>query len=233
MAYALPELYDALYGYKDYAGEAARIRELVQERNPCARSLLDVACGTGRHLEQLRGDYAVEGLDVDEGLLAVARGRLDGIPLHKGDMRGFDLGSRFDVVTCLFSAIGHLETTAELDAAIATMTRHLEDGGVLLVEPWVTPEAWTSGKPALLTVDEPELKIARISMTGRRGTTSLLDFHYLVATPDGMRSLSEHMELGLFTRGETEAAFERAGLAVSYDEHGLIGRGLYIGIRRS
>jgi len=233
MSYLLPELYDALYGFKQYAAEADAIHAVVQELRPGARSLLDVACGTGRHLEQLRDRYVVEGLDLDDGLLAIARRRLPGVRLHAGDMRNFDLGRRFDAVTCLFSAIGHLAATTELDAAIATMGRHLEPGGALVVEPWLTPDEWIPGRPALLTVDEPDLKVARISMTGKRGMTSLLDFHYLVATPGGVESVVEHLELELFTHDETMAAFERAGLDVFYDEQGLTGRGLYVGVRRN
>ena len=233
MAYLLPELYDALYSFKQYTAEADAIDAIVQERRPGARSLLDVACGTGKHLEQLRSRYTVEGVDLDDGLLTVARRRLPAVPLHAGDMRDFDLGRSFDAVTCLFSAIGHLATSTELDAAIATMARHLAPGGVLVVEPWLTPEEWIPGRPALLTVDEPDLKIARISMTGKRGTTSLLDFHYLVATPHGLESVAEHLELALFTHEETMAAFERAELDVSYDEQGLTGRGLYVGVLNS
>ena len=44
------EFYDLFYDEKDYAGEAARVRELVAARYAGARTLLDVACGTGRHL---------------------------------------------------------------------------------------------------------------------------------------------------------------------------------------
>ncbi len=38
------------------------------------------------------------------------------------------------------------------------------------------------------TVDEPDLKIARVTLTGRRGNTSILDFDYLVRTNDNKRS---------------------------------------------
>lgn len=144
-------------------------------------------------------------------------------------MRSFDLGRRFDAITCLFSAIGHLADTVELDSAIAAMAAHLEPGGVLLVEPWLEPDAWLAGKPALLTVDEPDLKIARITLAGRRGNTSILDLHYLVATPAGVEAYAEQMELGLFTSAELRASFERAGLDVEHDAVGLIGRGLFIG----
>ena len=131
--------------YKDYAGEAARLTELIRARNPSARTLLDVACGTGKHLEALRSEFEVEGVDIDEGLLAIARGRLGSVPLHTADMRDFDLGRRFDAVTCLFSAIGHVADGDELDAAVASMARHLEPGGVLIVEPWLEPDVWEIG----------------------------------------------------------------------------------------
>jgi len=132
-------------------------------------------------------------------------------------------------VTCLFSAIGHALDVTELDAAIATMAAHLETGGVLVVEPWLEPDAWIPGKLHLLTVDEPDLKIARVTVPGRRGTISILDFHFLVASPDGVSTHAERLEHGLFTSNEMRAAFERAGLEVEHDPYGLIGRGLFIG----
>jgi SAM-dependent methyltransferase len=229
MGYALPHHYDALYAFKDYADEAEQLARLIRERNPAARSLLDVACGTGRHLELLRIDFEVAGVDLDEGLLAVARERLPLVPLHIGDMRTLDLGRRFDAVTCLFSAIGHLADASELERAIAAMASHLEPGGVLIVEPWLEPHAWVSGRLHLLTVDEPDVKIARVTVPSQRNRTSIVDFHYLVATSDGVETLEERMELELFTTEEQLQAFERAGLEVEHDPEGLIGRGLFIG----
>ena len=224
------ELYDLVYGFKDYAGEARRVDELIRERKPDARSLLDVACGTGKHLAELGDRYAdVAGLDLDEGLLEVARERLPGVTLHHGDMTSFDLGRRFDAVTCLFSAIGYAGTEAKLRAAVAAMAAHLEPGGVLMVEPWLEPEDWKPGHLHLLTVDEPDVKIARATVAGNDGTTSIMDFHYLVVTRAGVEHFTEHHEAALFTRAQYTEAFEAAGLAVERDEEGLIGRGLYLG----
>src|SRR4051794_23711843 len=92
-----PELYDVAYAFKDYAGEADAIRRIVEARRPGALTLLDVACGTGKHLEHLRAGFACEGLDVDAALLEVARARLPDLALHEGDMRDFELGRQFDV----------------------------------------------------------------------------------------------------------------------------------------
>jgi SAM-dependent methyltransferase len=223
-------IYDAVYSWKDYPGEAARVHELVQARNPGAATLLDVACGTGMHLAELRRWYRCAGLDLEPDLLAIAGERLPDLPLHLGDMRDFDLGRRFDAVTCLYSAIGYLMTVEALEAAIAAMARHLEPGGVLVVEPWLSLEELTIPHVAAVFVDEPELKIARVNSIEVDGRTSSFDFHFLVGTPERVEHFVEHHELALFTHDEHIAAFRAAGLEVEHDEEGLIGRGLYIGL---
>jgi len=162
--------------------------------------------------------------------VTIARDRLDGhAHIHLADMTSFDLGRVFDAVTCLFSSIAYVGSEPALDATVAAMARHLKPGGTLVVEPWVTPENWIVGRPHLLTVDLPELKIARANVSGREGDLAILDFDYLVATPEGTRHFTERHEAALFTDEQYRRAFERAGLTVELDDYGLIGRGLYLG----
>ena len=80
----------------------------IRTHKPDAATLLDVACGTGAHLVHFARKYRVEGIDVSEEQLAVARARLPGVELHLGDMTTFDLGRTFDAVTCMFSSIGYV-----------------------------------------------------------------------------------------------------------------------------
>lgn len=228
-----PELYDLEYSFKDYAAESATIARIVRERKPDARTLLDVACGTGKHLEHLRREFACEGVDLDEGLLAVARERLPGVELRQGDMRTLDLGRTFDAVTCLFSAIGFVGGPDGLDAAAQAFARQLEPGGVLLVEPWLTPDVWLPDRPHVLAADADGIALARVTLSGLRDErVSTTEMHYVVATADGFDEFVEQHDLYLFTRDEMRAAFEEAGFAVDYDEEGLMGRGLWIGTRR-
>jgi ubiquinone/menaquinone biosynthesis C-methylase UbiE len=230
------QFYDAIYSQvgKDYAGEAARIHALIQEYGRSAGdTLLDVACGTGEHLAHLRTYYKVEGLDLDPNILEVARRRHPDVPFHLGDMADFDLGRQFDAITCLFSSIGYVKTVPRLNQAVANMLRHVKPGGVLLVEPWFAPAVFKPAGVYATFVDQPALKIARMNVTRVEDGISVLDFHYLVATPAGVEHFTERHELALFTNEEYEGAFRAAGVDAAYDAQGLTGRGLYMGRKRS
>jgi ubiquinone/menaquinone biosynthesis C-methylase UbiE len=211
---------------KDYAREAGVVLDLVRARRPGARSLLDVACGTGRHLEHFARHLRCVGIDRDAGMLDIARRRCPDVTLRSADMVDFELGERFDAVVCLFSAIGYAMTTPRLDSAVRAMARHLGPGGVLVVEPWFRPEQWIVGYTSLVVVDRPDLKVARMSHSDRRHDVALFDPHYVVGTPEGIDSFVEHHELALFGWDDYRGAFERAGLDPDVDEHGLTGRGL-------
>jgi SAM-dependent methyltransferase len=228
------ELYDLVYSFKDYPAEAARVRALVTAAGgPAEGPLLEVACGTGLHLQALAAHYEVEGLDLDEGLLAVARRRLPGVPLHHADMRDFDLGRRFGVVTCLFSSIGYGKTVEEMRRAVAAMARHVAPGGALVVEPWFEPEVIQHGRVGVQTHEEPGLAVARVARTVVDGLISTIEFEYAIARAEGITRAWERHELGLFTREEMTAALEDAGLRVTYDPDGVSGRGAHIGLREA
>ena len=230
---ATADLYDRFYASKDYPAEVDKLIAIIEARIPAARTLLDVACGTGRHLELLRRSYAVEGVDLDPGLLAVGRHRLPDVPLHEADMRDVDLGRTFDVVTCLFSSIGYAGTLDGLGRAAATLARHVRPGGILIVEPWFGPDTFDPHHMGyVLLVDEPELKAVRMNGSRLEGRTSIFDFHYLVERPGTVQHLTETHRLGLFTRDEYRGAFESAGLSLEHDEEGLMGRGLWIGTKQ-
>jgi SAM-dependent methyltransferase len=227
--------YDAIYTpRKDYAAEARRIHELIQKHgSPDARTLLDMACGTGMHLSFLRDQhgYDVEGLDVDPGMLSVAAQRLPGVPLHEADMAAFDLGREFDAVICLFSAIGYVRTVERLNSTLACFAAHVRPGGVVIVEPWLSADAFKPDTVHGLFIDEPDLKLARINTSRVDGQLSIMDMHHLVGTPGGVEHFVEHLELAMFTHAQYVEAFQGARLRVVHDLAGLDGRGLYIGVR--
>ncbi len=224
------EFYDAIYSFKDYAAEARRIVALVKSLNPAARTVLDVACGTGEHARLLADDHGfeVDGLDISAGMIRVAREKHPAGTFPLADMSDFALGTRYDVVLCLFSSIAYLVTLERTRRALHCFRRHLCQDGLLLVEPWFPPGGLENGRVFRLTGTYQGRAVERVSRNEIDGRISRLWFDYRIETPDGIRQVSEVHELGLFSEDEMAAAFEEAGLRAEFDAVGLMGRGLWV-----
>ena len=226
--------YDDIYASmgKDYPAEANKARKFIQKYKLSeGNSLLDVGCGTGVHANLLSKHYQVEGLDIDSKMLAVARKNYPKIKFQQGDMVDLKLKSKFDIIVCLFSAIGYVKTKLRLQKTIKNMSQHLLPGGILLVEPWFTPSQWHPGRVYTNQANKPDSKIVRMSFSSQKGNISIIEFQYLIGTPKGIERDVEILELGLFTRKEYLDAFRSANLKVIHDSDGVDGRGLYIGLK--
>jgi SAM-dependent methyltransferase len=231
------ELYDKVYSAKGYVTETRQLVRLARKllrRDP--RSLLDVACGTGRHLESFRRLVPdVAGVDRSPEMLRLARRRLGpGVPLTRADMRRFHLGRTFDMVVCLFSAIGYLLGPRARAEALRRFHEHLAPGGVLLIEGWVLPSRWKDRHVALQTYAGPEATLARLSTSTRRGRRTTLRMDYLVHTPGGgVDRFQEDHRMEMVPSAEMLAAMRAAGFrARARPSDASRSRALYVGVRR-
>ncbi|HYD50993.1 MAG TPA: class I SAM-dependent methyltransferase [Gemmatimonadaceae bacterium] len=228
---ASAELYDLIYaGIKDYGAEARAIAAIVRAAHPGARTLLDVACGTGEHARLLAAEhgFTVEGLDLEPGFLRIAREKLGADAVHQGDMERFALPRRYDVVACLFSSIGYLRTLDAVQRALERFRAHLAPGGIVLVEPWFPPDVLEDGRVRVDTAAGEGVTVARLAHTAVEGRLSRLRFEYLIGRRAGIEHAVELHELGLFTTEELLACFAAAGLRATHDPAGPSGRGLFV-----
>lgn len=222
--------YDWICRGKDYMAASEKLVGYIQRFNSGASTLLDVGCGTGRHLAHLDNKYKVSGLDISPEMLKIAHKRCPGVSLHQGDLTRFSLHRKFDVITCLFGSVAHANTVPLLNGAIKCMARHLSSSGILVLEPWVTPDSFRNNQLNFEYLNDPDLKVARMYISRRRGRSSIFDIEYQVGKSDGITHFSEHIELGLFTSDEYLNAFRNANLQIILeDAEGLFGYGLYIG----
>jgi SAM-dependent methyltransferase len=106
-----------------------------------ARTVLDVACGSGHHAIALaREGYFTCGADVSAEMIALARHNAVLAKVSvQFDQAGFtDIGARFgsifDAVLCLGNSLPHVLTEAEQLAALKAMRDRLNDGGVLVLQ---------------------------------------------------------------------------------------------------
>lgn len=235
------ELYDLVFlsRGKDFEAEADSLTRTIRSQLPAARSLLDVACGTGAHLAAFSKSFDhVEGVEYAPAMLEVARDRLPGVGLHAGDMRDFDLGRTFDAVTCMGNSVACVSNADELTASVGRMAAHLESGGVLVVEPWWFPDNFIDGHVGGHLLKEEGRVITRVTRSVKHGMRTHHEVKFVVAEPTGIREFAETLVVGLFTREQYEAAFEAAGCSVRFISGLQLadGRpnspGLFVGVRR-
>ncbi|MEV0899176.1 class I SAM-dependent methyltransferase [Actinoplanes sp. NPDC049802] len=211
------EVYDPVFRSrgKDFADEAEQLVTLIRHWSPGARSLLDVACGTGAHLATLEEFFdPVAGVEYSPDMLAVARRRLPGRSLHAGDMRDFDLGRTFDAVTCMGNSVACMATEAELQAAVGRMAAHLNPGGVLVVEPWWFPDNFIDGHVGGHTMHEDGRVVSRVTHSREVDGRTRHEVRFTVADGNGIRDFSEVLMQTLFTREQYADAFRGAGCTV-------------------
>ena len=229
------KFYDALYHFRDYKAASEKLFKTVTNYNPSARSLLDTACGTGKHIEHLRNFFNVEGLDVSEELLEIAKVRCPGNVVHMQSMIDFDLKKKFDVITCLFGSIAYVKILDNLYKTIETMSTHLNPKGLLIIEPFFGKENFWTDRITANHYDESDLKITWMYTSKVENGYAVLDMNYLIGTTEEVTYFKEKHELGLFSDLEYRNAMIKAGLEVKYDSEGLfgkgIGNGMYIGIK--
>lgn len=209
-------VYDALCGFKDYKRESTRLKENIDRlKQSGGNHLLDVACGTGSHLVYLEDSFRITGLDKSDQQLVAARNKLPTIEFLKGDMRDFQLGCSYDVITCLFRSIGYMARLADLRQAIKNMADHLRPGGLLLLEPFFFKEAYPAPNGAVhsVFVDKPKLKISLIHPSKLEADKVIWEMHCVVGRAGHkIEYFVEHHEFGLYSATEYRQAIEDAGL---------------------
>lgn len=226
--------YDLLYSYKDYKQEAEELYAIIKKyKNSEKDLLLDVACGTAKHLFYLSEYFECMGVDVSYEMLQIARKKLPNIQFKEADMINMRLDKKFDIITCLFSAIGYVKTKENLQKTWDTFALHLKQGGIAIVEPWVTKQQYRNNMPNMVTYADETLKIARANVAKAEGSISILEYHYLIAEKgQALKHFQERHEMGMFEIDETLKMMHNAGFGSNFFPDGLKeGRGIYLGIK--
>jgi len=126
---------------KDYELEVKKILEIAKKYgNHNNKKLLDIGCGTGTHLSFLEKKYTCAGLDPFESMLRVARKKLKKTKLIKGNMRDFNLKTKFDIIISLYSVISYAGTYPVFKQTLKNIYDHLNTGGVLIIDPFFQKE---------------------------------------------------------------------------------------------
>ena len=139
------QYYDLLYQDKDYPGEAlfvARLLNRYVDKAVGDTTVLDLACGTGRHAQELaRMGYCIEGSDLSADMVMIARERAKeaGFPIkfHNESFQRCDrIGGQYDAVIAMFSAVDYLTDHVDFVRTLENIRGLLCEGGVFIFDFW-------------------------------------------------------------------------------------------------
>jgi SAM-dependent methyltransferase len=130
------DAYKRLYPHRD-AREAEAQARFVLRMLPVTPEwrILDVGCGSGRHLAFLRKQGYLRCLGLDLSLSLLRDARAEGQAVARGDMRHLPYRrAGFDLVTSFFTSFGYFATFEEDVEALAEMVSVLKPGGFLFLD---------------------------------------------------------------------------------------------------
>lgn len=223
--------YDIFYQNKDYSHEVKIINQIIKSYNRKFLTILDLACGTGKHAELLaRLGFSVQGLDISGEMIDLAKKRIKktGIPMdfHIGDIKNFSIDKPVDVVTLLFNSINYLLKKDEITNCLKNVYRSLKPSGIFICEFWHGAPTLTGYSPLVVKeYKNKDVKGLRISKT----KIDLLK-NQLEITFDGLITKNKKV-IGDFHEEHTiryffvpevlewlkEAGFKKVDLKVAYD----------------
>lgn len=226
----LAEFYDHVVPYRDRQD----VDFFVDMARESGGPVLEVGCGTGRVLiPTARAGFTITGLDLSRPMLDVCRSRLAAeaadvqarVTLVESDMRNYDLGQQFALVTTPFRSFQHMITVDDQLASLACMHRHLKVGGRLVLDlfnpslPYLVDESRLGefGEEPEFTMPDGRRVIRRARILARDLLHQVQDvelIHY-VTHPDGWQEQqSQRFPMRFLFRYEAEHLLARAGFEV-------------------
>ncbi len=157
--------------------------------NGKAKDLLDVGCGGGELDSLLSERYMVTGVDIDKNNIASAKKNVKGVRFILGNMLNFDIGMKFDIITCI-DAIDHgKEQRRKIGNVLKNMYEHLKIGGILISDLNFLKELWKEGNPNVSVITANKNKYIRIFHKEANGLTGTS--YYIILKLRGNRIFAE------------------------------------------
>lgn len=130
------EEYLELYSHRDEDEARVQVDFFRRQCGPLSRPVLDLACGTGRHLQELQvAGYVAIGCDLSYTLLLTGEREYGAMPVARADMRQLPFcNGVFGALVNFFTSFGYFSTEEENLQVVREMARVLEVGAPLLFD---------------------------------------------------------------------------------------------------
>ncbi len=138
--YQYPKYYEIIFGRRDIKKECQFIQELIKKfARRRIDQLLDIACGTGPHMEELMAlGYKTAGLDISPEMLTLVKKKLRGkknfLGIYEADMEKFILPKKFDLCLCMVNSLEILTENKQFLSHLNSVANCLNLGGLYIIE---------------------------------------------------------------------------------------------------
>lgn len=134
-----PAAYDALAPFYSSLLEARKqyvgaIDQIVVAHAHGARSLLDIGSGNGVRALRIAGACAIDNVVLVEPSDEMRRQAQENEAIWKRDVWEISSASKFDLITCLWNVLGHLDGSQERSSLLATLKTLLSPCGMLFLD---------------------------------------------------------------------------------------------------
>ena len=139
------QIYDTLYASKDYAGEAASLMSIVENRYPkLIKNILEIGCGTGNHtLELAKSKKQITALDIDRQMVKIAESKTRNIknvsvkPLSIQKLcKKSSEKNKYEVALAAFNVVTYIPDTYALLSFFGSVSKSLKKNGIFIFDCW-------------------------------------------------------------------------------------------------
>jgi len=191
------------------------LSRLVARRVRRACRWLDLCCGTGSLLKlACENGFEAVGVDGSPHQLRFARRNAPAARLVRSDVRSFDLGETFDVVTCLFDSLNYLTRKADLARAFRSVRRHLARGGLFVFDVNTRAGLRTQWRRSIVLRSKERTIINETTFNEKTDLGRCVITGFVRAGRLWRRFEEEHIERG-YDPKDIEALLARAGFVFS------------------
>ena len=130
------EEYLELYSHRDENEARQQVAFFREQCGAIAGPVLDLACGMGRHMQELQADgYHAVGCDLSYTLLRTGTREYGPMPVVRADMRRLPFGDGvFAGLVNFFTSFGYFATEEENALVVSEMARVLRPGAEFLFD---------------------------------------------------------------------------------------------------
>jgi SAM-dependent methyltransferase len=198
------DYYDLFYADKDYAAEAAFVRDIIQRHKPSGvRSMLDLGCGSARHAAEFaRAGFMVTGVERSSDMIARAKDRISclcpdlrsQLTLVEGDANNYTPTTKYDAVVSLFHVVSYQTANDALAGIFSCARLALSAGGLFVFDFWYGPAVLTK-QPAVRVrrVAAPNVRLTRIAEPEHQFDRNVVNVKYTIITVDQRNGRAEEM----------------------------------------